>query len=93
MADTAADVLSLCRAVRDATTMLHLTPDQQRELLACVTRAEQVATPHPIDRAALGTEVRSIRSILVEIADGPISALMADAAARIVGDGIGRLFS
>ncbi len=38
-------------------------------------------------------QVRALRYLLVELADGPISAFMADDAVRIIGDGIGRLFS
>lgn len=38
-------------------------------------------------------QVRALRYLLVEVAEGPISAFMADDAARIIGDGIGRLFS
>lgn len=33
-----------------------------------------------------------MRYILVEDADGPIAAFMADSAARIIGDGIGCFF-
>jgi hypothetical protein len=92
-ADTAAEVLSLCRAVRDAKTLMQLTETQQSELIACVARAERAAGSDPLDHVGMRTEVRSMRYILVEVADGPISAFMADAAAQIIGDGIGRLFS
>ena len=92
-ADTAEKVLSLCKAVRDAKAMLQLTETQQMELVACVARAERAASSDPVDHAGIGTEVRAMRYILVEVADGPISAFMADAAAQIIGDGIGRLFS
>jgi hypothetical protein len=37
--------------------------------------------------------LHEIRYQLVEVADGPIAAFIAHDAARIIGDGIGRLFS
>jgi hypothetical protein len=87
------EVLSLCAALRDGKDMLGLTAPEKAELLAHVARAEAAATVSPIDSVGVDREVRAIRYLLVEVADGPISAFMADAAAQIVGDGIGRLFS
>ncbi|WP_430791289.1 hypothetical protein [Actinoplanes sp. G11-F43] len=92
IAGTADDVLSLCRALRDATGMLGLNPTGQAELLERVERAEQAATAAPVDLPGVGIQVRAIRYYLVEMADGPISAFMADDAARIIGDDIGKLF-
>lgn len=89
----ASEVLSLCRALRDAKDMLELTSTEQTNLLDHVALAEQAATSTPVDRVGLNEQVRAIRYLLVEVADGPISAFMADAAAQIVGDGIGHLFS
>jgi hypothetical protein len=91
-ADAAQEVLSLCRALRDAQGLLGLTGSAQADLLDRVERAESAAAA-PIDRDSMDAQVRAIRYLLVEVADGPISAFMADAAARIIGDGIGRLFS
>jgi hypothetical protein len=91
-AHLAGEVLSLCRALRDAEGMLALTGVQRAELLGHLARAEQAATA-PTDQRAMDVHVRAIRYLLVEVADGPISAFMADAAARVLGDGYGRLFS
>jgi hypothetical protein len=93
IAGTADDVLSLCRALRDAADMLGLNSSEQADLLEHVTLAEQAATCRPVDQAGMEVQARALRYLLVEVADGPISAFMADDAARIVGDGIGRLFS
>jgi hypothetical protein len=90
--ELAGDVLSLCRALRDARGMLGLDQDAEAGLLEQVALAERAASTPPVDRAAVIGHVRAIRYQLVEIADGPISAFMADDAARILGDGIGRLF-
>lgn len=89
----ASDVLSLCAAIRDGKDMLGLTGQEQTRLLAHVELAQVAATASPIDSAGVDTHVRAVRYILIEVADGPISAFMADAAAQILGDGIGRLFS
>jgi hypothetical protein len=91
-ADLVEEVLSLCRALRDGKGMLALTEVQQGELLSHVAGAEQAATM-PSDRRAMDVHVRAIRYLLIEVADGPVSAFMADAAARVLGDGYGRLFS
>jgi hypothetical protein len=93
IAGTAEDVLSLCRALRDATGMLGLNSSDESDLLGHVALAERAATAAPVDRASMEIQVRALRYLLVEVADGPISAFMADDAARIIGDGIGRLFS
>ena len=90
---TADEVLSLCRALRDATGLLGLTESEESDLLDHVVRAERAASATPMDLAGVDTQVRAIRYLLVEVADGGVSAFMADAAARILGDGIGRLFS
>lgn len=93
LAGTPDDVLSLCRALRDATGLLGLNPTQESELITQVDLAEQAATAAPVDVPGMVIQVRAIRYQLVEVADGPISAFMADGAARILGDGIGKLFS
>lgn len=92
-ADTADEVLSLCRALRDAKGLLGLTDAQESDLLGHVALAEQSISATPLDFAGVDTQVRAIRYLLVEMADGGVAAFMADAAARILGDGIGRLFS
>ncbi|WP_148062103.1 hypothetical protein [Micromonospora aurantiaca] len=78
--------------MRDAQTMLHLPAPRLADLLGCAAGAERAATSHPVDESEVLAQVRSMRYILVEDADGPIAAFMADSAARIIGDGIGRLF-
>ncbi|MEV5695449.1 hypothetical protein [Micromonospora globbae] len=92
VAEALVDVLRLCRAVRDAQTMLHLPAPRLAELLRCAACAEHAATSHPVDEYEVLAQVRSMRYILVEDANGPIAAFMADSAARIIGDGIGRFF-
>ncbi|MBB4738369.1 hypothetical protein BJY16_001828 [Actinoplanes octamycinicus] len=87
------DVLSLCRALRDAPGLLGLSSADEVTLFEQVALAEQAAMAKPAALLEMATHVRAIRYLLVEIADGPISAFMADDAARIVGDGVGRLFS
>ncbi|MEU4557471.1 hypothetical protein AB0F72_03730 [Actinoplanes sp. NPDC023936] len=91
-ADVADEVLSLCRALRDAQGLLGLTESEESDLLGHVARAERAASATPPDLPGVDTHVRAIRYLLVEVADGGVSAFMADAAARILGDGIGRLF-
>lgn len=88
-----ADVLRLCGAVRDAQAMLNLPAPRLAELLTCAALAEHAATFHPVDESEVLSQVRSMRYILIEDADGPIAAFMADSAARIIGDGIGRFFT
>ncbi len=85
-------VISLCKAVRDAKSMLALTDEQQIDLLRHVGQAECAAVSVPADLSALESEVRVIRYLLIEVAEGPVSAFLTDAAARIIGDGVGRLF-
>ncbi|WP_433320140.1 hypothetical protein [Micromonospora chersina] len=70
-----------------------MTEAEERDLLGHVARATQAASTAPLNRACVETHVRAMRYLLVEVADGDLSAFMADAAARILGDGIGRLFS
>jgi len=93
IAGTAGDVLSLCRALRDAIGLLGLNRSEEADLLGHIALAERAATAAPVDQADVEVQVRALRYLLVEVADGPISAFMADDAARIIGDGIGRLFS
>jgi hypothetical protein len=93
VAGPADDVLSLCRALRDATGMLGLRETDEATLFARIALAEDAATATPPDLSQMISHVRAIRYQLIEVADGPISAFMADDAARILGDGIGRLFS
>ncbi|SCG69864.1 hypothetical protein [Micromonospora inositola] len=91
-AGTADEVLSLCTALRGAKGLLGLTEAEEPDLLEHVARAPQAARATPLDLAGVDTQVRAIRYLLVEVADGGVSAFMADTAARILGDGIGRLF-
>jgi hypothetical protein len=87
----AAEVLSLCAALRDGIAMLGLDGVQQLDLLRDLGVAEQAAAS-PVDEPGMDAAVRAIRYALMEVADGPIAAFMADAAARIIGDGYGKLF-
>jgi hypothetical protein len=86
----AEEVLSLCRALREAQDLLGLSDPSL--LLEQVSLAERSAAV-PVTDVELRRRVRAIRYVLVEVSDGPIAAFMADKAARIVGDGVGRLFS
>lgn len=86
-----AAVARLCAAVRQAIDRLALDPSSVADLERQLTVAEaRVAAS--ADGSTLVDSVKSIRYVLVESADGPIAAVLADSAARIVGDGIGRLF-
>jgi hypothetical protein len=91
IAGTAGDVLSLCRALRDATGLLGLTSAEEADLFGHVVLAERAAAA--VDQAHVEVQVRALRYLLVEVAGGPVAAFLADAAARIIGDGVGRLFS
>jgi hypothetical protein len=93
IAGMAGEVLSLCRALRDAAGMLGLNSSDEADLIGHVALAEQAATAASMDRAGMEIQVRALRYLLVEVADGPVAAFMADDAARIIGDGIGRFFS
>jgi hypothetical protein len=93
IAGRAGDVLSLCRALRDASGLLGLTSSEEVDLLGHVALAERAANTTPVDQTGVEIQLRALRYLLVEVADGPISAFMADDAARIIGDRIGRLFS
>ncbi len=93
ISNTLDDVLRLCRAARDAQNLLHLPAPRVAELLRRAALAESAATSHPIDESEVLAQVRSMRYILVEHADGPIAAFLADSAARTIGDGIGRFFT
>nr|WP_193599466.1 hypothetical protein [Micromonospora purpureochromogenes] len=92
ISNTLPDVARLCGAVRDAQSLLHLPAPRVAELLKCAALAEHAAASHPVDESEVLAQVRSMRYILVEDADGPIAAFLADSAARIIGDGIGRFF-
>ena len=89
----AAAVLRLCCAVRDAIPLLGIPRTDADDVLAHVARAVKAAEAEPIDSAAAATAVKLVRHRLMEVADGPVAAVLADSAARIVGDGFGRLFS
>lgn len=90
---TGGEVLKLCAALRNGKDLLGLADSEKADLLAHVASAERAAAASPVDAVGMDEQVRAIRYLLVEVADGPISAFMADAAAQIIGDGIGRLFS
>jgi hypothetical protein len=89
----AAAVLRLCGAVRDAIPLLGIQPGEADDLRADVMRAAAAAETQPVDTVVAIAAVKLLRHRLMEIADGPVAAVLADSAARIVGDGFGRLFS
>jgi hypothetical protein len=92
--DLRIDVLRLCAATHAAMGNLALPASAQADLLACLQAAENAAPSSAVaDADAMMVAVKRVRYVLVEAADGPIAAVLADSAARIVGDGIGRMFS
>ncbi|MFI5937869.1 DUF4259 domain-containing protein [Actinoplanes sp. NPDC051494] len=87
------ETLNLCRAVRDAGPLLGLPERARSEILLLVEAVERSAMAPSFGSAETLAQVRAIRYLLVEVADGPVAALLADAASRVLGDDIGRLFS
>ena len=71
--------------------MLGLEPDTTADLLHHLESAEVNATSD--DRPRMIDEVKAIRYVLLEAAQGPVAPFLADAAALIIGDGFGRIFS
>ena len=86
--DQREEILRLCQAVREAMGDLSLDPTSASELSVHLSAAEAAVG---IDTADLNP-VRAIRHVLLESADGPLVPFLADAAARIIGDGFGKLF-
>jgi hypothetical protein len=86
-------VLRLCGAVRQALPSLGTDSGTADTLRSYAGAAEQACQSDPPSAAAVLTAVRQMRYLLIESADGPIAAILADSATRIVGDDIGRLFS
>jgi hypothetical protein len=84
-------VLSLCRAVRQGIGLLGLDPETTADLAHHLDTAELNATNG--DRLGMISQVKAIRYVLLEVADGPVAPFLADAAALIIGDGFGRIFS
>src|SRR4051812_11829975 len=83
------EILSLCRAVPQATGELWLDPASAAELSRHLSTAEALASTGIADLDS----IRGIRYILLESADGPLVPFLADAAAQIIGDGFGKLFN
>ncbi|GAA2475615.1 hypothetical protein [Winogradskya humida] len=83
--------LGLTRALRQGIDLLGLNPEVTSELLDHLHAAELSITDE--DRSMLIDHIKAIRYILLEMADGPLAPFLADAAAVIIGDGFGRLFS
>jgi hypothetical protein len=88
-----AAVLQLCGAVRDALPLLGVRDAQADDLLARVAGAVAAVGSRPMDPVAVTAAVKMVRHRLMEVADGPVAAMLADSAARIIGDDVGRLFS
>jgi hypothetical protein len=86
--DQREQILSLCRAVRQATSELWLDRASAAELGKHLLTAEASASAGTADLDS----VRGIRYILLESADGPLAPFLADAAAQIIGDDFGKLF-
>jgi hypothetical protein len=84
-------VVSLCRAVRQGVDLLSLDFESCTDLLHHLDIAELSANGD--DRAVMIDQVKAIRYVLLEVADGPVAPFLADAAALIIGDGFGRIFS
>jgi hypothetical protein len=83
--------LDLCRAVRQGVHLLGLGPATTADLLRHVDNAELNACGD--DRSVMINELKAVRYVLLEVADGPVAPFLADAAALIIGDGYGRIFS
>jgi hypothetical protein len=82
------EILKLCLALRQAVRDLWLDPVSELELVGLLSAAETAAAEEKTDLDS----VKAIRYILLESADGPLAPFMADAAARIIGDGFGKIF-
>jgi hypothetical protein len=88
------DVLRLCAETRLAMGSLALEKEIGADFRAHLHAAEEaLRTAGSTDTDVALVAVKRVRHILVEAADGPIAAVPADSAARILGDGVGRLFS
>ncbi|WP_041831771.1 hypothetical protein [Actinoplanes sp. N902-109] len=86
-------VILLCGATLQAMPSLGLEPSMADELNGALARARKAVSAEAVQAEAALSEVRMMRYILVEAASGPLAAFLADSAARIIGDDIGRLFS
>jgi hypothetical protein len=84
-------VLSLCRAVRQGIGLLGLDARTTADLVHHLDTAELNATGG--DRPGMISQVKAIRYVLLEAADSPVAPFLADAAALIIGDGFGRVYS
>ncbi len=73
--------------------MLAAPPSIGNDLTEQVEAARAALDLHPDDASRSLPAVRAIRYILVEACDGPMAAILADSAARLLGDDTGRLFS
>ena len=87
------EVLRLCSAVREALPVLGADPRSAGQLVAYAADAERACRSDPAATRTALAAVKQIRYLLIEGADGPIAAILADSAASIVGDDIGKLFS
>jgi hypothetical protein len=86
-------VIRLCDAVRTSAILMVADEPARVDLLSVAEVARAAVTADPIDHDEVLTSVRRIRYILIEAGDGPIAAIMADSAARILGDDIGTIFA
>jgi hypothetical protein len=86
-------VLRLCSAVREAMPLLGVSPQAASDLLAFAAEAERACRLDPPAPSAMQAAVKRIRHQLIESADGPLAAILADSAGRIIGDDIGKIFS
>ncbi|BCJ51839.1 hypothetical protein Asp14428_33140 [Actinoplanes sp. NBRC 14428] len=87
------EILRLCSAVREALPMLDISPQAASDLLAFAAEAEMACRVTPPSPGAAQAAVKRIRHQLIESADGPLAAILADSAGRIIGDDIGKMFS
>jgi hypothetical protein len=86
------DVLRLCAATLLAMGTLALEKEIGADLRAHLHAAEEaLSTAGSTGTDVAPVAVKRVRHILVEAADGPIAAIPADSAARILGDGVGQL--
>ncbi|WP_412541290.1 hypothetical protein R8Z50_01350 [Longispora sp. K20-0274] len=79
-------------AVREAVPDLALDVDSRTRLYGLIVDLEFQLKFEPDGASGISSAVKPIRYLLVEVAQGPVAAVLADSASRLVGDDTGRLF-
>jgi hypothetical protein len=86
-------MLRFCAAVDDAMPVLGLDVSAQHILGLHLIAIRAAAGSDPPNVPAALNAIRMVRQLLIENADGPVAAVLADSSAKIIGDGVGKLFS